>query len=88
MQDEKRKAVLHVLPTPFAIFQRQKFDVVLQDGETVEQLAGRIYPKVKFNHFAIRTKHVKPDAVVKDGDEVIAWSVPEDPATIGAICLS
>lgn len=82
MQDEKRKAVLHVLPTPFAIFQREKFDVVLQDGETVEQLARRVYPKVKFNHFAIRTKHVKPDAVVKDGDEVIAWAVPGDPATI------
>ena len=77
MLDEKRKAVLHVFPTPFAIFQREKFDVVLQDGETVEQLAKRIYPKVKFNHFAIRTKHVKPDAVVKDGDEVIAWAVPE-----------
>lgn len=81
MLDEKR-AVLHVLPTPFAIFQREKFDVVLQDGETVEQLARRVYPKVKFNHFAIRTKHVKPDAVVKDGDEVIAWSVPRDPGTI------
>ena len=88
MQDEKRKAVLHVFPTPFAIFQREKFDVVLQDGETVEQLARRVYPKVKFNHFAIRTKHVKPDAVVKDGDEVIAWAVPEGATAIGAALIA
>ncbi|NMA82231.1 MAG: hypothetical protein GX966_09765 [Jeotgalicoccus halophilus] len=87
MQDEKRKAVLHVLPTPFAIFQREKFDVVLMEDETVEQLARRICPKVKFNHFSIRTRHVKPDAVVKDGDEVIAWAVPEDPATIGSAII-
>ena len=77
MLDEKRKAVLHVLPTPFAIFQRDKFDVVLMEDETVEQLARRVYPKAKFNNFAIRNKRVNPTAVVKDGDEVIAWAVPE-----------
>ena len=80
MLDEKRKAVLHVLPTPFAIFQREKFDVVLQDGETVEQLAKRICPKAKFNNFAIRNKRVNPTAVVRDSDEVLAWSVPEGEA--------
>lgn len=79
MQDEKR-AVLHVLPTPFAIFRRDKFDVVLMEDETVEQLAKRISPKAKFNNFAIRNKRVNPTAVVRDGDEVLAWSVPEGEA--------
>ena len=47
-----------------------------RNGETVEQLARRVYPKVKFNTLQSATKHVKPDAVVKgDGDEVIGMGL-------------
>ena len=80
MQD--KKVIIYVFPTPFAIIQREVIEAEWQEGDTVESITSRAYPKAKMNCFARGAKVLQADTEVMPGDNIMAWSVPRDPGTI------
>ncbi len=79
---KNNKVTVYVFPTPFAIIQREVIVTEWQEGDTVEIVVSRAYPKAKMNCFARGAKVLQPDAKVNPGDNIMAWMVPGDPATI------